>query len=241
MSNSIVLSAAVRQNLLSLQDTAALMSETQNRLATGKKVNSALDNPSNFFTSQALNSRANDLNALLDSIGQAQQTLKAADTGLSSLTKLVESAKSIAKQAQQAAQPGSTTYNAFSVTGNPTDEVLADHDGGAITAADTTLYSFTININGTGARTVDFTSTTGAGATNAAIRAGLIADFATEVAAAGFTAGTDLELITGGGGNDLRVRALTADIDIVIGAGAGNSGLTAATYNSTSLLDNIGS
>ena len=64
-------------------ETAHLMSVTQNRLATGKKVNSALDNPANFFTSQALNNRASDLNALLDSIGQAQKTLDAADQGIS--------------------------------------------------------------------------------------------------------------------------------------------------------------
>jgi flagellin len=116
MASNITLSASVRQNLLSLQSTADLMSLTQNRLATGKKVNSALDNPSNFFTSQSLNNRASDLNSLLDSIGQAQQTLKAADTGITSLTKLVESAKSIAKQAQQATAPA-TTY-ALAVTGN---------------------------------------------------------------------------------------------------------------------------
>ena len=89
MASNITLSSSVRQNLLSLQATADLMSTTQNRLATGKKVNSALDNPSNFFTSQALNNRASDLNSLLDSIGQAQQTLKAADQGITSLTKLV--------------------------------------------------------------------------------------------------------------------------------------------------------
>ena len=52
MASNITLSAGVRQNLLSLQSTAQLMSQTQNRLATGKKVNSALDNPANFFTSQ---------------------------------------------------------------------------------------------------------------------------------------------------------------------------------------------
>jgi flagellin-like hook-associated protein FlgL len=235
---NITLSAGVRQNLLALQNTASLMSDTQNRLATGKKVNSALDNPGSFFTSQSLSNRASDLNSLLDSIGQAQQTLRAADTGLTSLTKLVESAKSIAKQAQQAPQPGSTTYSAITVSGNPTDEVMADHDGGAITAADSTVFSFTININGTGVRTVNFTS--GVGATVGQIQAGLIADFATEITAAGFSA-SDLELVVGGGGNDLRVRALNADVDFVIGAGAGNSGLTAATYNSTSLLDNIGS
>ncbi|HWV51578.1 MAG TPA: flagellar protein, partial [Pseudorhodoplanes sp.] len=108
MASNITLSASVRQNLLSLQSTAEMMSITQNRLATGKKVNSALDNPTNFFTSQSLNNRASDLNSLLDSIGQAQQTLKAADTGITSLTKLVESAKSIAKQAQAATAPAAT-------------------------------------------------------------------------------------------------------------------------------------
>jgi len=89
MSSNITLSAGVRQNLLALQNTAALLSQTQARLATGKKVNSALDNPSSFFTSQSLSNRARDLNALLDSIGQAQKTLEAADQGITSLTKLV--------------------------------------------------------------------------------------------------------------------------------------------------------
>ena len=121
MASNITLSSSVRQNLLSLQSTAALASTTQNRLATGKKVNSALDNPGNFFTSQALSNRASDLNSLLDSIGQAQQTLKAADQGISSLTKLVESAKSIAKQARQAPSAGNATYGAIAVAGNPPD------------------------------------------------------------------------------------------------------------------------
>src|ERR1700732_556036 len=101
MSSQVTLSAGVRQNLLALQNTAALLATTQQRLATGKKVNSALDNPSNFFTSQSLGNRATDLSSLLDSIGQAQQTLTAADQGITSLTSLVQSAKSIANQALQ--------------------------------------------------------------------------------------------------------------------------------------------
>src|ERR1043165_8212640 len=101
MASNITLSAGVRQNLLSLQNTASLAGLTQGRLATGKKVNSALDNPANFFTSQSLSNRASDLNDLLDSIGQAQKNLEAADKGLTSLTTLVQSAKSIAKQARQ--------------------------------------------------------------------------------------------------------------------------------------------
>lgn len=111
--SDVTLSAGVRQNLLSLQSTADMMSLTQNRLATGKKVNSALDNPANFFTSQSLNNRAMDLNSLLDSIGQAQKTLEAADVGITSLTKLLQSAKATVTQARQAPQPV-TTYGAVS-------------------------------------------------------------------------------------------------------------------------------
>src|ERR1700692_3047834 len=100
--SGIVLSAAVRQNLLSLQSTAALLSTTQNRLATGNKVNSALDNPTNFFTASGLNNRASDINNLLDSIGNGVQVLQAANTGITSLQKLVDTAKSIANQVLQA-------------------------------------------------------------------------------------------------------------------------------------------
>src|ERR1700731_425432 len=97
--SGIVLSAAVRQNLLSLQSTADLLATTQNRLASGKKVNSALDNPTNYFTAQGLDNRASDINNLLDAIGNGVQVLQAANTGLTSLQKLVDTAKSIANQA----------------------------------------------------------------------------------------------------------------------------------------------
>src|SRR5918994_2063005 len=99
--SAIVLSASVRQNLLSLQSTADLLSTTQNRLATGKKVNTALDNPTNFFTAASLDNRANDINNLLDGIGNGVQVLQAANTGISSLQKLVDTAKSIANQVLQ--------------------------------------------------------------------------------------------------------------------------------------------
>ncbi|MDB5617001.1 flagellin [Tardiphaga sp.] len=99
--SGITLSSAVRQNLLSLQSTASLLSETQNRLSTGNKVNSALDNPTNFFTASSLTSRSSDINNLLDGIGNGVQILQAANTGITSLQKLVDSAKSIANQALQ--------------------------------------------------------------------------------------------------------------------------------------------
>jgi flagellin-like hook-associated protein FlgL len=116
--SNVTLSAAVRQNLLSLQGTADLLSTTQGRLATGKKVNSALDNPTNFFTAAGLDARASDISNLLDSIGNGVQVLQAANTGITSLSKLVDTAKSIANQVLQ--QPGgySTKANvAFVGTG----------------------------------------------------------------------------------------------------------------------------
>ena len=118
MSSNIVLSAGIRQNLLSLQNTANLMATTQNRLATGKKVNSALDNPTNFFTSSALSSRASDLSAILDAMSNGISTLKAADNGLTAITKTVESMQSTVRQARlpQRAATQSASWIAGSYT-----------------------------------------------------------------------------------------------------------------------------
>jgi flagellin len=149
--SGIVLSASVRQNLLSLQSTADLLATTQNRLSTGKSVNSALDNPTNFFTAQSLDNRASDINNLLDNIGNGVQVLQAANTGITSLQKLIDSAKSIANQALQttvgysskssvsttisgataADLRGTTTYASTSALGN----VLYTGTAGGTTAA----------------------------------------------------------------------------------------------------------
>jgi flagellin-like hook-associated protein FlgL len=115
--SGIVLSAAVRQNLLSLQSTAALLATTQNRLASGKKVNTALDNPTNFFTAQGLDNRASDINNLLDSISNGVQVLQAANTGLTSLQQLVDTAKSIANQVLQTTTGYTTKANVTTTVG----------------------------------------------------------------------------------------------------------------------------
>jgi flagellin len=228
--SDVVLSAGVRQNLLALQSTADLMSLTQNRLATGKKVNSALDNPGNFFTSQSLNNRASDLNALLDSIGQAQKTLEAADQGITSLTKLVESAL-------QAPQPSAVTYSALTVGGDPTNETISTSGNGtALTVANNQTYSFEIAINGGAAATVSFTAD--ASATYAEILTGLQSSFSTALTNAG-VASTEAQLTTNGSGDGIRINAVTADFDFTL-SNSGSAGLTAAAYNSTSLLDSIG-
>src|SRR4030081_1339270 len=131
--SGILLIASVRQNLLSLQSTADLLSTTQNRLATGNKVNSALDNPTNFFTAQSLNNRASDINNLLDGIGNGVQVLQAANTGITSLQKLVDTAKSIANQVLQA--PTGYSVKASATTAAPTGGGVL---GVAGTAADLT-------------------------------------------------------------------------------------------------------
>ena len=151
MSN-ITLSAGIRQNLLSLQDTAANLTTTQEHLSTGKKVNTAFDNPTSYFTSQSLDNRANDLGSLLDQIGQAQQTLDAANNGLTSLTSLLEQALSTAQQAQQttptgpAVTTGSVALTSLNAGGNLLVNVGASTYTVAITASEA-LSSIESQIN----------------------------------------------------------------------------------------------
>lgn len=101
--NKIALTASMRSNLLSLKNTQKLFDSTQDKLSTGYKVNSAMDNPSSYFTAQSLNARADDLSTLLDSIGQAISTLQTADQGITSLQDFVSQAKSIANSARDTA------------------------------------------------------------------------------------------------------------------------------------------
>jgi hypothetical protein len=101
-----------------MQNTTRLLDETQLRLATGLKVRSAVDSPTAFFTAQGLNNRASDLNNLLDSMGQGVKTLEAADQGIKSILKLVESMKAIANQALE------TKVNATTIVGNRSGAAL---------------------------------------------------------------------------------------------------------------------
>jgi flagellin-like hook-associated protein FlgL len=127
---AVSLSAGVRQALSSLSSTQAEARVAQSRLATGKKVNSALDNPTSFFTASGLNNRANDLSKLLDNMGQAIKTLQAADKGIKAITKLVENAQSLANQARATtegkAAAGAVSAVAMVKTGSagPTDTAI---------------------------------------------------------------------------------------------------------------------
>ncbi len=135
--NDVSLTSGMRSNLLSLQGTVDLLNRTQSRLSTGKKVNSAIDNPVSFFASQALNSRASVIDSLKDAMGQAVQTITAADKGIKAITAMIEQAKGIAQSAQSAAAGASSTLSTVGahtfVAGTVEIDLSGVQDGDTIT------------------------------------------------------------------------------------------------------------
>ena len=106
---SITLTASMRTNLASLKSIQSQMDSTQERLSTGKKVNSAIDNATSYYQSRSLTNRASDLESLLDSMGQGIQTIEAANQGIEAVTSYIEQLKSVANSAY-ALDPNSGTY-----------------------------------------------------------------------------------------------------------------------------------
>ena len=171
--SEIVLSSAVRQNLLSLQSTASLLAATQSRLSTGNKVNSALDNPTNYFTSQSLNNRASDISNLLDGVSNGVQVLQAANTGITSLQKLVDSAKSVANQALQASVGYSTKANiASAAVTNNGSAVSASDLRGLGTVVDNSVTGGVVNLGLTTGTIAATTALSGLGTGGTAIANG---------------------------------------------------------------------
>ena len=220
--SGITLSAGVRQNLLSLQSTAQLLNTTQNRLATGKKVNSAFDNPSSFFTSQSLTNRANSLSSLLDQVGQAQQTLQAANQGLTSITSLLQQALSTAQQALQSAGPSTLSYGAITVNGSLAG---AEHFGSVTTAATTLASNASLG-------STDTLSIVDAGTTSSVTLANTdtVASIITKINAA--TGGATGGIATAGtdSGGHLQITSNVSSSNLVVTDATGNTGLTSASF-----------
>jgi len=135
----ISLTASMRSNLLSLQQTQDLMDMTQERLSTGKKVNSAIDNPSSYYTAQSLTNRASDLNALLDSMGQGIQTIQAANEGIEAITDFVQQAKALANTARDNATVKGTTSSGTYTAADDTQDITVKIDGVADQDIEVTL------------------------------------------------------------------------------------------------------
>jgi flagellin len=209
------LSKAVRSNLLSLQSTAASMAKTQNRLATGLKVNSALDNPTNFFTASALNSRAGDMANLLDSMSSGIKTIEAADNGLKSITKTVESMQSTLRQARQDKSFKTESYT-MKLGDTPSGDEAITFSGGAVSGTVSVALTEETAVAGT-----DTGSTTGMTATTLTTAAGIaiadtetftVSDGTTTYTFTGSAATTVQDLIDGINGSAVKATAeLTSD------------------------------
>ena len=164
--SDITLTSGIRQNLLSLQQTSSDLNTTQEALATGKSVNSAADNPSAYFTSQNLTNSANSLSALLDQVGQGQQTISAATDGLTGITSLLQQALSTVQQAQQAAiTTGGTTTGTVDVNSTA---VPSSGAGNLLIAVGSSTYTVAITASEAASSIVAaINGTTGLGSTGA--------------------------------------------------------------------------
>jgi flagellin-like hook-associated protein FlgL len=229
----VSLSKAVRSNLLSLQSTAASMAKTQERLATGLKVNSALDNPTNFFTASALNSRAGDMANLLDSMSSGIKTIEAADNGLKSITKTVETMQSTLRQARQDKSFKTGSYTLDATTIGTTSVKNLSFTGGAF---GTTTQTVALNTTGAGSAATagKFTST----ANFAAVTLTDAADSVSfDIAVDGGTATTvtiDQAALAAVGNNDATLDDV-AELNEVL-TNAGVTGVTASIGSSKLVL-----
>ncbi len=247
--SGIVLSASVRQNLLSLQSTASLLATTQNDLATGNKVNSALDNPTEFFTAQSLNNRASDISNLLDGIGNGVQVLQAANTGITSLQGLVSSAQSIANQVLQSPLGYSTKSNVVSaaITGATATNLLGtattnNHVTGTSVTNDATtgaaaISATTLLVGTAGSTSNDLQSP---GITNGSTLSidGKTITFSTAQTTAS-TDGSGNVTIGIGSGSTLKVSDVLSAIDSITGTSAASSVSGGSLVLSTGTAQNL--
>ena len=152
----IVLTAGVRSNLLQLQKTSELITSTQTKLATGKRVNTALDNPINYFTAQGLSNRASDLSNLLDSMSSGISTIQAASNGITSITKLVQSAQALVSQAQQTSDTTirSSLATQFGAIKTQIDKLAGDSGFNGINLLNGNNLTVTLNESGTSSVTI---------------------------------------------------------------------------------------
>ncbi|MFN3670728.1 MAG: flagellin [Bosea sp. (in: a-proteobacteria)] len=238
---STILSSGVRNNLLTLQQTTAEQGVIQNRLATGKRVNSAIDSPINYFTSLNLNDRASQFSGLLDGISNGIQTIQAASKGIDAIVKLVQSAQSTIKQAQgdigsrpsvtsTSAIGGATTVTSSTNLGKTLKEttLLAQLGAGAASAA--TVTPAAAQSLGGGAASYAVTITVGSNTyTDATLTAtSTVQNVVDSINKSG------LATATVGDDGKLTVKTTTSDkLQIGIGSGADATAATASSKTAT--------
>lgn len=201
----IGLSSSMRSNLISLQTTARLMGETQEKLATGKRVNTAVDNPANFFAAQGHTSRANQLNGLKDNISEAIQTVKAADSGIKGVLTTIEALRGVLTQARSAIND---TVNSATLLGTGTTGL-----GGQYNRLVEQLNNLAVDSSYKGTSFMTATGTT--------LTVNFNENATTKIVMSGFNGGAAGLGISGGGAASGQTNAVT----VVTGA----SGILAST------------
>jgi len=167
--STISLTSGMRASLFSLQKTSRDMETTMHRLVTGRKVNTALDDPINFFNAQEHQLRASDLAGRKDGMSEAIQTIKAANVGVEGINNLIAQAKSLAQSAMSATVSDATTFaTQYGVVLTQINEMAADSgykdvnllQGGSLTVefAPTASQS-TLSLTGFGDSTAAFNVT----------------------------------------------------------------------------------
>ena len=247
MADKVALSAGVRSNLLTLQSTTSLIGITQTRLASGLKVNSALDDASAFFTSVALNNRASDLSTLKSDIDLAISTIESAINGIDGITELVQQAKGLANQAKATGDTAekSTLAVQFNALLTQIDDLANDASFNGTNLIQASPDDLTVEFNEDGSSDIVISgldSTTGA------------SGLAIDAAAGAFANGTDVDSALSDLNNaltELRTNAatlgsnstvlqtrisFTADLVNTLETGAGKLTLADLNEESASLL-----
>jgi flagellin-like hook-associated protein FlgL len=176
----VTLATETRASLRALQEISAAMALSQKRVATGRRVNTPFDNPYNFFTASALNSRAAQLNRLVDNAGAAAKTIEAASNGIAAVEALLKSAQDAANQALQSASTNAkVTGSVASLTGA---SAIAIANGNTITINDgTTTATYTADASPTVQEFIDAVNNTA----NLKVKASLTSDGRIELDALG--------------------------------------------------------
>ncbi|HVP13965.1 MAG TPA: hypothetical protein VMS88_00395 [Terriglobales bacterium] len=153
--NDITLAGGMRANLVNLQLIAALQARTTQRLATGKRVNTAVDDPAAYFAAQSNMSRANDLSARKDAMGEALQTVQAASQGIDAITTLIEQAKGLTAAARSAGTTDRASLaTQFGDLMTQIDNLAADASYKGTNFLDSGTLTVNFNESGTSALTI---------------------------------------------------------------------------------------
>ena len=159
---TIALTAGMRANLTSLQGTSKMMENTQRRLSSGKRVNTALDDPVNFFKAKDHNDRAMDLSAKKDGMAEAIKTIEAANTGIEGIYDLLDQMKSLAQAAKTSSNTGDLS-DQFDTIRSQIADLAVDSNYGGINLLDGDSLSVEFNEDGTNTLSVSGTTATTAG------------------------------------------------------------------------------